>query len=355
MFSGPKDYLFTDEADNTDRIFVNNQDSSLDASSALSSYSEDGKVIADSAQFTHSELKGKIVSNNFEYGEYNLGSGKDTVDISKTLYREDGFQTFTVVNTSKGEDKVTVSSYKDEADGKLVINTDEGDDIIKADSNGVTKNGMIIFGGEGADKIDVSKGVIAFGDMGNIQYRNAEGNVVTNLGYEKKVDGAITSYETIHTKISKVGDNLEKQTDGIAREASSIKSVGFDVGARDEITAGGFHSVVIGGAANDDIHVTGGENVVLGDNGEVNYSTAETVDTDWRNNSELVTHLDQVQTIENGIGDVDTITITGSNNVAMGGAANDNITISKIGDSSDSGSNNVVLGDGGMYEEIKGV
>ncbi len=361
LFSDAKDYLFKDENDNTDRIFVNNQGSDEKASSkfdkhfAQSATGEQTEIL-DSVEFTHSELNGKVVANHFEFGEYNLGSGKDTVDISKTLYRKDGFQTFTVVNTGDGEDQIKVHSYKDGSDGQLVINAQEGGDDtegrgdkIEATSDDITKNGMVVFGGEGRDTINVKQGVIAFGDMGNIQYKNAKGEVVTNLGYGEIEDESHNKYiGTLYTRISKDADGkLEKQTDGVARGATSIKSVGFDVGKKDVITAGGSESIVVGGFANDSISVKGGMNVVLGDNGEVKYKTNETATTTWHDNEHLHKYLESVATIEDHIGDADTINITGDNNVAMGGDKKDAITIGVVGQQN-SGCNNVVLGDGGI-------
>lgn len=366
MFSGPKDYLFTPEADNTDRIFVNNQDASANAKTTLEKVFNEQDEVLDSVKFTNKDLtvpetdrwQGAIVANHFEFGEYNLGSGEDKVDIYKTHYRNDdeaSFQTFTVVNTGDGEDQIKVHSYKNGSDGQLVINAEDGDlggekggDKIDATSDDITKNGMIIFGGLGRDTIDVKQGVIAFGDMGNIQYKNAKGEIVTNLGYKEVGSGDDKKYETIHTKISKDDKGkLEKQTDGVARGATSIKSVGFDVGAHDVITAGGHDSIVVGGFANDEISVTGGKNVVLGDNGEIKYTTNETVNTTWRNNKDLHKYLESVATIADDVGDIDTIKITGDNNVAMGGDKNDTITIGVAGQQN-SGCNNVVLGDGGV-------
>ena len=377
LFSDEKDYLFKDEADNTDRIFVNNQGSQKNATSKFEYY--DAKTIlqddnADNNEYLRftnrvdgidedKKWQGEIVANHVEFGEYNLGSGVDNVDIYKTLYRKDGFQTFTVVNTGKGNDVINVNSYKkrnpenldEKADGQLVINAQEGGDHIYApnpelDAEAINKDGMVVFGGEGEDVIKVGRGVTAFGDMGNIQYKNAKGEVVTNLGYGEIEDESHNKYiGTLYTRISKDADGkLEKQTDGVARGATSIMSVAPDVGAHDVITAGGHNSIVVGGFADDHISVTGGNNVVLGDNGEITYSTDETIDTTWHNNKDLHTHLDFVHTIKNSVGDKDIINITGNNNVAMGGADKDDITIGVAGQSGN-GSNNVVLGDGGMY------
>ncbi len=386
LFSDPKNYLFTPEEDNTDRIFVNNQKSTADALTKLEEvFGDDSLEVHDSVRFTNKDLtiekeedrwQGEIVANNFEYGEYNLGSGVDTVDISKTHYRNDGFQTFTVVNTGDGADLITVSSYKAEtedktkkADGQLVINAEKGDDHIYApdpeadlDADAINKDGMVVFGGDGKDVINVGRGVIAFGDKGNIQYKNAKDETVTNLGYEEVEENNVKTGKLIRTKISKEKGVLQKQTDGIVRGATSIKSVMDEEGAHDEIIAGGTKSIVIGGADKDAISVGGDDNVVLGDNGEIAYATTESLTAKWDDPEKPTVKLKHVMTTKDNIGDEDTITISGNSNVAMGGAGQDKITIGSkdekdpdateqsVSEENSTGNANVVLGDGGVYE-----
>lgn len=334
----------TSENGNVDRLIVNNQESKLETStSTLDAVKDaDGKLIEESVRFTNSDLGSKdgITANEMEFAEYNLGTGKDIVSISKTLYRQDGFQTFTVVNTGDAvsdtteDDKITINSYG-ATDGQLVVNAQGGKDNVTATSDKITKDGMIVFGGSGEDTIDVAKGVIALGDKGNIQYRKGN-DVVTDLGYDN-------AGEIIYTRVEKdTSGKLQKQTDGVARGASSIKSVQPSEGANDSITAGGKDSVIIGGFGADKITVTGDENVVLGDNGEVKFVSDESSLKDWK----VESGLSSVETIENSIGSIDTINITGSHNVVMGGADGDRININRES-SEKGGSDNVVLGDGG--------
>ena len=71
-----------------------------------------------SLRFVHQDAgatgKNELTLANMEYGEINLGQDKDQVDIHKTIYREDNFQTYTVVNSGKGNDNVNVHSYAEE-------------------------------------------------------------------------------------------------------------------------------------------------------------------------------------------------------------------------------------------------
>ena len=110
LISRNRDSIFVDEMASVDRMFVNNQDASLDADSSLNAFASNGSNEAEgrvgmydshALRFTHDELDDNrgITAAQMEYAEYNLGSGKDHVDVNKTLYREDAFRTFTVVNT----------------------------------------------------------------------------------------------------------------------------------------------------------------------------------------------------------------------------------------------------------------
>ena len=110
LISGNRDAIFVDEMASVDRLFVNNQKSSVDASSSLDQFEANdsnlaegkvGKYDTHAVRFTHDELECEngITAAQMEYAEYNLGTGKDHVEINKTIYREDAFRTYTVVNT----------------------------------------------------------------------------------------------------------------------------------------------------------------------------------------------------------------------------------------------------------------
>lgn len=136
LFSSSKDYLFIDEDASVDRLFVNNKSDEEAKSSSLNAFAANSGILAegelaefgDSAEtirkniqeaesavdaydrhavrFEHDDIgKRGITAAQMEYAEYNLGTGKDTVDINKTLYREDAFRTYTVVNTGDAKDR----------------------------------------------------------------------------------------------------------------------------------------------------------------------------------------------------------------------------------------------------------
>lgn len=156
LFSGNKDYLFIDEDNSVDRLFVNNQKDVKDhlgeKASSLNAFEDNSGILTDeelesfgnekdiveknikeaedsvlsfdshTVRFNHSDIGSRgIAAAQMEYGEYNLGSGKDHVEINKTIYREDAFRTYTVVNSGDSNNKsvgegvgtatVTTSSY----------------------------------------------------------------------------------------------------------------------------------------------------------------------------------------------------------------------------------------------------
>ncbi|WP_407449755.1 hypothetical protein [Fibrobacter sp.] len=308
-----------DENKCIDRVFVNNMDNEHEAESSMKKLSgvavsdslkDDSAYVsskealvesdAHSVHFAHEdtyEESGRkndrnISFGNMEYGEVNLGSAKDTATISKTIYRDDNFQTFTVVNSGKGGDTVIVDSYKNGADDQLVINAGEGNDTVTAKGENVTKEGMIVFGGLGNDTIEVdSNSSLVFGDRGQVLYHDAEGNVVTRLGDDKtgtfigKEKGvARNAGGSDYATGKKKGDEAYYQTDGTRYGASIARTVTEEQGGNDTITLGGGRNVVFGGENKnevidkdeklvvskygiDNITTGNGDDFILGDNG----------------------------------------------------------------------------------------
>ncbi|MDD5942645.1 calcium-binding protein [Fibrobacter sp.] len=250
---------------------------------------------SESLRFTHKDLaatdENRINTGNMEYGEYNLGSGADTVDIYKSIYREDGFQTFTVMNSGEGGDTINVHSYQDGEDDQLVINAGEGNDTVAATGTNVTKEGLIVFGGLGDDSIDIdSDSSLVFGDRGQVLYHDDDGHVVTRLGddgsgvtvkgegntYTPSENGS--DYATGKTKESEA----YWQTDGVRRGPSIARTVTENQGGNDVITLADGRNVVFGGVnairtvladtsehenENEVISTGNGNDLVFGDDG----------------------------------------------------------------------------------------
>ncbi len=505
-----------DEGDCKDRVFINNQDNEKEGVENTLQALEDVGVFDESLiaagvnsadvvnsndtlvkqsdtelfdsdkhslRFVHQDAgatgKNELTLANMEYGEINLGQDKDQVDIHKTIYREDNFQTYTVVNSGKGNDNVNVHSYAEETadilatmdadlsettydgslqnvvaysvsnfrlmpgvasdklsliksfndgakavdllkrdrvflnveysdgsvqrrevvldeydgspvttlivkrkltpvaegvtiksvylanmyfgDGQLVVNAQSGTDTINAmgdnDENNasmVTREGLVVIGGTGDDTINVNTNVIAFGDRGQILYKNEKGEVVTRLG-SLDVDSSITNedvldqmdYTTPDKKVETDANGNDYvvsnyfQTDGVVRDPVYIHSVSELVGETDVITTYGDKNVVIGGAGQDIIHLNGSNNVAIGDNGEVKFAGSDAYgDTTERVYGDSTkTYLNYVQTTFDTEGDIDEITTGDGNNVVMGGTNSDRIATGN--------GNDIIIGDGG--------
>lgn len=234
---------------------------------------------SESLRFTHKDLaatdENRINTGNMEYGEYNLGTGADTVDIYKSIYREDGFQTFTVMNSGEGGDTINVHSYQDGEDDQLVINAGEGNDTVAATGANVTKEGLIVFGGLGDDSIDIdSDSSLVFGDRGQVLYHDDDGHVVTRLGDDRTGTPGVdeedeewiaggSDYATGKNKDSEA----YWQTDGVRRGPSIARTVTENQGGNDVITLADGRNVVFGGVGNDSVTTGDGKDLVFGDDG----------------------------------------------------------------------------------------
>ena len=299
-----------DETRSVDRVFVNNMDYNPDATSALHGLGETpvaGRSQSDSAllesdaeslRFTHSAIHATGMNlGNMEYGEFNLGNGVDTVDVSRSLYRDPGvdgendFQEFTVINSGRGNDVITVNSYQDDEDDQLVINAGEGNDTVAATGANVTKEGLIVFGGLGDDSIDIdSDSSLVFGDRGQVLYHDDDGNVVTRLGDDGSgvtVKGEGNTYTPSENGSDyATGKNKDSeaywQTDGVRRGPSIARTVTENQGGNDVITLADGRNVVFGGVnanrtvpadasehenENEVISTGNGNDLVFGDDG----------------------------------------------------------------------------------------
>jgi Ca2+-binding RTX toxin-like protein len=325
-----------DETRCVDRIFVNNMDNPYDAQSSTKALidsktdsasvsnpkvilSEDALLASDSESIhfehtdqkhinTSEDVKKNIAFGNMEYGEINLGTGADTVDIYKSIYREDGFQTFTVMNSGEGGDTINVHSYQDGEDDQLVINAGEGNDTVAATGANVTKDGLIVFGGLGDDSIDIdSDSSFVFGDRGQVLYHDDNGNVVTRLGDDGSgvtVKGEGNTYTPSENGSDyATGKNKDSeaywQTDGVRRGPSIARTVTENQGGNDVITLADGRNVVFGGVnatrtvpadtskhenENEVISTGNGNDLVFGDDGYATFgghaALAETLELD---------------------------------------------------------------------------
>ncbi|MDT8419498.1 MAG: calcium-binding protein, partial [Desulfuromonadales bacterium] len=108
-----------------------------------------------------------------------------------------------------------------------------------------------------------------------------------------------------------------------------------DVGGNDVIDAAGDNDIVFGGAGADTVTISGGHNIVLGDNGMINYGS----DGDLGD-------IDLIDSTDPAVGGVDMVTTGSGDDMIVGGA---------YGDIIDSGDGyNLVIGDNGSVTATDG-
>ncbi|WP_405339384.1 hypothetical protein [Fibrobacter sp.] len=98
-----------------DSAEVVNSDDALVMQADTEFYDSDKHSLRFDHKDANAEDENQLTLANMEYGEINLGLAKDQVDIHKSIYREDNFQTYTVVNSGKGDDDVYIHSYAEES------------------------------------------------------------------------------------------------------------------------------------------------------------------------------------------------------------------------------------------------
>ncbi|OWV08321.1 calcium-binding protein [Fibrobacter sp. UWH3] len=420
-----------DEGNSKDRIFVNNRKNNragikndIDALSEIAKFdnsmiekdvdpalilqkTEDVVKQADtewrdsdehSLRFEHQDASSTATSQfnlaNMEYGEINLGSGADKVDINKTIYREDGFQTFTVVNTGAGKDNINVHSYAREK--STVLGTLSGltkttysgslKNVIAYSvsdftfSNGVTSDNLKAIVAQNNDKLD--RGLLAQNRVflnveysdGTIQRREVflednDETTVTTLLLKRELTPVAQDVSIVAMYLANGYDGDGLLVVNAQGGDDTINAVGdVDADGKSKVTREGM--VVIGGVGNDTIDVN--TNVIaIGDRGQIVYENEkseivtrlgsldiENSETDDAklNAADYTTPADKtasnyfqtdgvvrdakyIHSVSETVGGNDVITAHGDKNVAIGGAGSDEIYLN--------GENNVAVGDNG--------
>ncbi|MCP4784386.1 MAG: calcium-binding protein, partial [Fuerstiella sp.] len=199
----------------------------------------------------------------------------------------------------------------------------------------------IVLAGNAKDNIDVSDGRnVVFGDHGFILVNDAgqwtdivstdftQGNydLINTGGDDDVVVGGLgaDTITAVNGKNLIAGDHAQATFNaaGFLLATATLSPVD---GAADSITSGIGSDIVLGGAANDDINVSDGRNIVFGDHGEIEFDGLG----QWLN----------VTTIDVAIGGDDTIQTGNHNDIIFGGFAQDSLTAAN-GD-------NTVVGDNG--------
>ena len=338
---------------------------------------------------------------NMEYGEINLGTGTDKVDIYKTIYREDGFQTFTVVNSGKGGDTVNVHSYAEEKSDKIATLKN----LSATNYNGSIKNvvaynvsGLTFCEGKSAATLTSIKNANATAEENGLIDRNRVFlNVEFSDGTVQRREVVLDAYDV--TKMLLLKRELTPVADGVSIVSmylangymgdgllvvnaqsgnDTVDAMGDkDDNGKSKVTREGM--VVIGGTGNDTLNVN--TNVIaFGDRGQVIYENEkgevvtrlgsldvdssitkdEVLDqydyttpaaktqkvngkdvpvTNYYQTDGVVRDPKYIRSVSEKVGGTDAIIANGDRNVVFGGAGADTIRLN--------GSDNVAVGDNG--------
>jgi Ca2+-binding RTX toxin-like protein len=251
--------------------------------------------------------------------------------------------------------------------GSDTITTLGGNDIILGGTNDTIDNNEtevderveIITAGDGNN--------IIIGDDGKIDYVTADGNpadidlieststtlyggadtITTGTGNDIIIGGRYGD-----TIIANAGDNLvigdsgritvataDGAQFGVTMTYGLIETVAFGDGGVDTITTLGGHDIVLGGHEGDGINAGDGNNIVIGDDGQIDYTRA---DRETAAGADTVpSDIDLIESLSTtAAGGADTITTGTGNDIIIGGRYGDTI-IANAGD-------NVVVGDSGQ-------
>lgn len=264
---------------------------------------------------------------------YWTGFGDDAIFIDAThLQAIAGAQTVTSLNTGLGNDDVMITLDAD--DDFFALNTqgpyNQYDAVRDADivTSPATTRPLVVFGGQDGDRIDTgSVDDIVFGDRGVLEYRDENGAVSLRLG-----TGGLTDV-----------------TDGVARAPTSFISTFTDVGGEDTINTFTGTDIIIGGQAGDEIDAGQGDNIVIGDNGEVLLAT------EAPNFGTFRYALVYAATLDATTGGNDIIRTGYGADLILGGGANDHITANAGETAAQSDAINLVFGDfGAAYWNLDG-
>ena len=287
-----------------------------------------GRSGPEAGLLTETTLTGLGMSNaitytNMESLELSLGSGADTFVVTGTMFQTD-YRTISVLNAGPGNDVVTVS-LAEGVDGFFALDAGTGDDEVSASLSSLP---LVMFGGDGLDTLQGGSGRdIIFGDRGRVDYRNDSGVLITRLGIgiaERTVPAPGQPETSTFVPLGQTDGNDWTPSLAITRDET--------VGGADTIFGNDGDDIVFGGAAGDDIESTPGDDVVLGDHGQVVFYASGEI-------QEVSTPVDPILA---ALGDDDVITTGAGDDVVIGGAGADEID---AGDDDD-----LIIGDNGRAQ-----
>ena len=279
------------------------------------------------------------------------GSGGDTIDAgdgSNVVIGDNGVVTYVAGALSE----VVTSDFL--LGGADNITSGAGSDIV--------------LGGLGGDTINAGAGGnIVFGDDGQVAFMSADGDAsdidlidslsttsgggidtITTLGGSDIVIGGrfgdlINAGDGANLVIGDSGRITAAvantpQWAGLAMTLGLIETTAFDDGGADIITTGTGNDIVLGGDEGDTLGVAAGHNIVLGDDGRIDFVRAERVAATGADSD--ASDIDLIESTSTLLGGgLDTITSLGGDDIVIAGRFDDNVN---AGDGS-----NLVIGDSG--------
>ena len=239
------------------------------------------------------------------------------------------------IDTGNGDDIIIAGRDNDTVDvlgGNNIVIGDSGiitaaDDNTSRFGNQLLTVGLIettTFGDGGIDTVDTGAGndIVLGGHDGDILHVSEGNNIV--LGD----DGTIT-YAGLDFDGANAGDDTD------ASDIDEIVSTSTtQYGGVDAITSGAGQDIIIGGRYGDTINAGDGDNLVIGDSGQIRAAGAGTAQL-----AGLALTLGRIETTTFGDGGIDTVDTGAGNDIVLGGHDSDILRVS--------GGNNIVLGDDG--------
>ena len=248
-------------------------------------------------------------SGNFFDGiTYWTGFGNDDIEIDGTHLRGVvGQRTVTSLNTGLGDDDILVDLDTPNDDGFFVLNTQgpydqylEFTDADTVDASASTLP-LVIFGGQDDD--DITSGQaddIVFADRGRVEYLDDAAGLGLLLG----------------------SGGPEDVTDGVERAPTRIHTIDPLIGGADVVASLGGNDIVLGGINGDRIDAGDGNNIVIGDSGEIDYVT----DDDDRSD------IDRIHTTDPDDGGSDIITTGQGDDIVLAGEDGETVIDTDLAD-----------------------
>ena len=269
--------FFVDEKTQVDVVFVHDEDSPADSSGTLTSTRLYGLNMGPALVIGGQLRFGGITYDDFEVIEVNLGKGNNNLDVVGTHTREDGYQTWTLINT--GDETVPFA----DVDKPLVL--EKGDDVTMS-INAADEE----FTGTVVDAVNANPGLHVLTTTVTVDQVFAEGSLQGALiaidtdglgnpaadGQVRRIINNIVDPMDATQSILTVDQIWETLPVGeaytITNEADGPIAVDLQAGDDElDASASALGIVVFGGLGLDNITGGTGDDILFGDRGRVDY------------------------------------------------------------------------------------